>query len=485
MLFNSSIFFIFFSVVTLLFFLLPLKYRRIMLLVASYYFYLSWDFKYIILLAVSTIVTYGFTIFMDAAETAGKRKFFLVMNLVINLGFLFVFKYFNFMNNTISEVVRAFNMEWGVPNFEALLPIGVSFYIFKSIGYTIDVYRKDIEAEGNIITFALFVSFFPQLLAGPIERAKNYLHQFNEVHTFDYDRVMKGLMLMAWGFFQKIVIADRIAVLVDTVYNNCNEYTGLPLLLAAFLYSIQILCDFAGYSDIAIGAGQVLGFKTMDNFLRPYSAKTIREFWQRWHISLSTWFRDYLYIPMGGSRVSTLRRYYNLFITFVVSGLWHGADWKFVIWGGLHGVFLIISYMISGFKEKVVNATGYYRFGNVRKGVQIALVFTLVTFAWIFFRANTFSDSIYIVSHLFTGIGDQLGDLSMVFRLGLNEFEFIILILSLIIFEAVHFMQRTGSVRDKLEKKSPVIRWALYYSLVMWILFFQMRSSGQFIYFQF
>lgn len=314
---------------------MPHKYRWAWLLAASYYFYMNWNPAYAILIFGSTIITYLCSLLLEKYQTdRGKKRLFLTISLIINFGILFLFKYFNFVNETMFSVMEYLGVRWAVPNLDILLPVGISFYTFQAVGYTIDVYRGQLKAERHFGIYALFVSFFPQLVAGPIERASNLLPQFREKHVFNTSMAIDGLKLMLWGYFMKVVVADRLAVYVDAVYNNVDQHNGTSLLLASILFSFQIYGDFGGYSLIAIGAAKIMGFRLMTNFKRPYFATSIKAFWSRWHISLSTWFKDYLYIPLGGNRVSRKRHYYNLFVTFLVSGVWHGANMTFVIWGG-------------------------------------------------------------------------------------------------------------------------------------------------------
>ena len=334
MLFNSIHFIFFFPIVVICYFLINPKYRWSLLLAASYYFYMSWNIKYLILILTSTIITYFSGIFIANTEMPSKRKIILALSLISNLSILFFFKYFNFTIDSINGILNTFNSGIGLPNMKFLLPVGISFYTFQALSYSIDVYRDKIKPEKHFGIYALYVSFFPQLVAGPIERSGNLIPQLKKKHTFEYNRVTDGLKLMLWGYVKKVVVADRLAIVVNNVYNNVHSYEGASLVLATVFFGIQIYCDFSGYSDIAIGAAHTMGYDLTDNFKRPYYSKTISEFWRRWHISLSTWFKDYLYIPLGGSRVSILRYYFNIFITFLISGLWHGANWKFAIWGG-------------------------------------------------------------------------------------------------------------------------------------------------------
>jgi alginate O-acetyltransferase complex protein AlgI len=401
MLFNSIQFLFFFPLVVILYFTIPDKYRWIFLLAASYYFYMCWKAEYIILIVFSTIIDYYAGIMMEKSETIFRRRKFLLLSLLSNLGLLFTFKYFNFFNSSIQSLLNSINIFYDSPTFNLLLPVGISFYTFQTLSYSIDVYRGERKAEHHLGYFALYVSFFPQLVAGPIERSTRLLPQFFEKKEFDSQRVSDGLKLMLWGFFKKVVIADRLAILVNQVYNNAESYEGFPLLLATYFFAFQIYCDFSGYSDIAIGAAQVMGFKLMDNFNRPYYAKSISEFWKRWHISLSTWFRDYLYIPLGGNRVVKWRWYTNLFLTFLISGLWHGANWTFVIWGSIHGFYLMFAIWTKDIVKKIYGFLGLDKGTKRRKIIDVFITFHLVLFAWVFFRANSFNDAIYILTNMF------------------------------------------------------------------------------------
>lgn len=346
MLFNSYQFLIFFPVVTLIYFLIPHKIRYIWLLIASYFFYMCWNAKYALILLFSTAVTYiGGILISKANKVEDNRKkikykkMFVALSFIINLSILFLFKYFDFAIGNINRILAVLNIQLLNPKFDIVLPVGISFYIFQALGYTVDVYREDVKAERNFLKYALFVSFFPQLVAGPIERSKNLLEQMYEKHYFEAQRVKDGLLLMIWGGFQKIVIADRIAIVVDTIFNKFPEYGGIYILIASILFAFQIYCDFSGYSIIAVGAAKVMGFRLMENFNAPYFSMSVSEFWRRWHISLSTWFKDYVYIPLGGNRKGKIRKYINIMIVFLVSGLWHGASWNYIVWGGLNRSF--------------------------------------------------------------------------------------------------------------------------------------------------
>ena len=344
MLFNSFDFLVFFPIVCIVYFALGKnKYRNPFLLIASYYFYMNWNPVYALLILSSTVLTYFCGLLVQANFNEIKRKkLFLTLSLVINFSILFIFKYYNFINESVWGIMSTMGLRWDVPNLDLLLPVGISFYTFQAVGYTIDVYRGTIQAERKFSTYALFVSFFPQLVAGPIERAKNLLPQFHKEHSFKYDNFVSGFKLMLWGYFMKLCVADRLGEYVDAVYNNVDAHNGTSFLIATILFTFQIYCDFGGYSNIAIGVAKILDYDLMVNFRRPYFSESVKDFWRRWHISLSSWFSDYVYIPLGGSRVKYARHLLNLLITFLVSGLWHGANWTFVFWGSLHGVLLII-----------------------------------------------------------------------------------------------------------------------------------------------
>lgn len=336
MLFNSIDFLIFLPIVVLIYFLIPDKIKSLWLLIASYYFYMCWNAKYALLLLFSTVITYASGLLIERFKRKYVRykKYILIFSLAANLALLFYFKYINFAFDILRSVFEGMHIQLNVPKFDIVLPVGISFYIFQALGYTIDVYRDEIYAEKNFLKYALFVSFFPQLVAGPIERSKNLLCQLATPKKFKFEEAREGLLLMLWGFFLKIVLADRIAIFVDTVYGDYTTYAGYYLILATVLFAFQIYCDFAGYSTIAIGVAKILGITLMENFKSPYLSTSVAEFWRNWHISLTSWFKDYLYIPLGGSRKGKFRKYLNKMIVFLLSGLWHGASMSFVVWGG-------------------------------------------------------------------------------------------------------------------------------------------------------
>ncbi|MCX7923709.1 MAG: MBOAT family protein [Clostridia bacterium] len=488
MLFNSIEFLIFFPIVTFLYFILPHKFRWFMLLAASCIFYMAFIPAYILILALTIVVDYFAGIYIEKSEGERKRLF-LILSIVSTTAILFIFKYFNFFNANMASLARLLHWNYSIESLSIILPIGLSFHTFQSLSYVIEVYRGHQKAERNFGIYSLYVMFYPQLVAGPIERPQNLLHQFYKEHKFEYKRVTDGLKLMAWGFFKKVVIADRLAILVNQVYNNPTNYEGVPLIVATIFFAFQIFCDFSGYSHIAIGAAQVMGFNLMENFRRPYFSKSISEFWKRWHISLSTWFKDYLYISMGGNRVPKWRWHFNLFFTFMVSGLWHGSNWTFIIWGALNGFYLVFSLWTDDIRKTITKLSGLSRLPRLHNLLKLGITFSLICFSWIFFRANSLHDAVYIVSHLFKGfenIPNIQALTDSLFKLGLRQYEFFIAVASIIIMELIHIVeQRKGSVRAILSEKPAWFRWTAYYLLVTSILVFGVFGNQEFIYFQF
>lgn len=380
------------------------------LLAASYYFYMCWNAKYALLLLFSTLVTYISGLLIEKIKNSDKtltqqvklKKMVVGLSFSINLAILFFFKYFNFVIDTVQKAFGFINVELNIPVFDVILPVGISFYTFQALSYTMDVYRDEIYAEKNFCQYALFVSFFPQLVAGPIERSKNLLKQLAVPKKFNFEKAREGLLLMLWGFFLKIVISDRTAVFVDIVYQNYNVYTGWYLVIATILFAVQIYCDFYGYSVIAMGAAKFLGIDLMENFDAPYISKSVADFWRRWHISLTSWFKDYLYIPLGGSRKGKIRKYANKMIVFLVSGLWHGASLAFVVWGGLNGIYQVIGEETKPIRDKIVSVMRLNRESLAHRMMQIVVTFILVDFSWIFFRASSLKQSFEIIKSMFT-----------------------------------------------------------------------------------
>lgn len=488
LLFNSLQFVVFFPLVVILYYNLPYKYRWGMLLVASLYFYMCWEPSYILLMLISISCSYYTALLIGNSSDQKEKKKFLFLNLFINLGILILFKYFNFINSNVRELADYLGFGYDIPDFRLLLPMGISFYTFQALSYSIDVYREHIKPERHFGIFALYITFFPQLVAGPIERSERLLPQFYHNNSFNYEKVAFGLRRMAWGFFKKVVIADRLAILVNNVYNNIYDYDGLTLVVATVFFAFQIYCDFSGYSDIAIGAANVLGYDLMENFNRPYFSKSISEFWSRWHISLSTWFRDYFYIPMGGNRVKVPRYYMNLMLTFLISGLWHGANWTFLIWGFLHGFYLVVGIVIKPLRDKLITIFKIDRSSAVFRLLKVCITFCLVTFAWIFFRANSLNDAIYVISHIFSGINDWASFnyiVNSISGLGLSKSEFMVAVFSIIILEFVQLLQYKVDVFRAISRVPVFARYAIYYSLLLAICLFGVFGQSAFIYFRF
>lgn len=403
MLFNSIHFIIFFVLVTSLYYTVNWRFRSTLLLVASAYFYASFIPVYLLILGFIILVDYFAGILIEKTEGSVGRKWILVLSILTNLSFLAFFKYFDFINLNYSTLLQLFGSQSDIHTFsetfpDLILPIGLSFHTFQSMSYTIEVYRRNQKAEYNLGIYSLYALFYPQLVAGPIERPQNILWQFREKIAYDATNLHTGLWMIAFGLFKKVVIADRLSLVSDAAFADVASQDATSLLIAVISYSFQIYCDFSGYSDIAIGTARTMGIKLMVNFNAPYFATSIADFWKRWHISLSTWFRDYVYIPMGGNRLGMLRMCTNLMIVFLLSGLWHGADWKFIVWGGLHGAYLVLGRLFSSGFSNSKNAT--YSGKRFLKAIHIFWTFILVTFAWIFFRASSIAEAFEIIRSL-------------------------------------------------------------------------------------
>ncbi len=480
MLFNSLEFVLFFPMVVAAYFALSPKYRWIMLLLASYYFYMSWNYKYIVLIVLSTLVDYVAGIVIHRSDRAGVKKLLLLSSLTVNLGLLFFFKYFNFFGDSVNAVFSRFNIFYDMPAYDFLLPVGISFYTFQTLSYTIDIYRGAQKPECHLGRFALFVSFFPQLVAGPIERSVHLLPQFQRTNYFNYERIRTGSCSCSGALSRRWSSPTGWPRYVNLVYSNPADFGGLQNVIATFFFSFQIYCDFSGYSDIAIGSAMILGYDLMTNFRRPYFSANIREFWQRWHISLSSWFRDYVYIPLGGNRVGKWRWYFNLFITFLLSGLWHGAEWTFVIWGALHGLYLVIGI----WKQKAINGltevTGLAGYPRLLKTFRILITFLLVNVAWVFFRANNMSDALLILGRTFSVA--HVGSLNL-FHFKVDFFIAFISIALLLLIEAL--MEYAGLVVKLQVKTSRPVKWAILAAVVMSIFVLGVWKEVDFLYFQF
>ena len=431
---------------------------------------------YILILGFTIVVDYFAGILIEDAQ-GKRRKLFLLLSLVANIGVLAVFKYWNFIAQNFSFLLKGFGLAGSIPYLSILLPIGLSFHTFQAMSYTIEVYRGHQKAERHFGIYSLYVMFYPQLVAGPIERPQNLLHQFREHHQFEFERVAEGLKEMLWGFVKKIVIADRLSLYVNAVYNNPEQHNGSTLIVATIFFAFQIYCDFSGYSNIAIGAAKVMGFKLMTNFNRPYFARNIAEFWKRWHISLSTWFRDYLYISLGGNKVSVPRWYFNLFFVFLISGLWHGANWTFIIWGALNGFYLVFALVTQKARDRINELTGLTRIPIVHRGLQILITFILTCFAWIFFRANNLHDATVIIKRMATVKGPVWFENPSMILYSLGA----ILLLFVAETKQEYFK---GSI-SLMNNKSWLVRTVVYSLLIILILLVGVFDGGQFIYFQF
>lgn len=497
MLFNSFSFLIFFPIVTYLYFILPHRFRWGMLLAASCIFYMWFIPKYIIILAITIVIDYAAGILIE--NSSGKeRKNWLVISIISTCLVLFLFKYFNFFNENFSRIAHALNLHYPIEALSIILPVGLSFHTFQSLSYVIEVYRGNQKAERHFGIYSLYVMFYPQLVAGPIERPQNLLHQFYEKHEFEVERVTDGLKLMAWGMFKKVVIADRLALFVNQVYDTHSAYNGVAYVIATIFFAFQIYCDFSGYSDMAIGAARVMGFKLMKNFNRPYLSKSISEFWKRWHISLSTWFKDYLYISLGGNRCSAIRWQFNLFFTFLVSGFWHGANWTYIIWGGLNGFYLVFSLWTQKARKRIIKSLNLNSNQIALKIIQVTITFSLVCFSWIFFRSRSTSIAFEIINNLHTGwkelfsnlITNGLFALSNMNFLGTNAvsvdiltFYFNWLLILFLIF--IHLLQERFDLGKLIKKQKLYVRWIVYFVLVYGIILGRSFTQNEFIYFQF
>ena len=481
MLFNSLPFILFFPAVVLLYFAFPFRYRWALLLLASYFFYGCWKAEYLLIIALSTAVDYVAARGMDTASAPGKRKACLALSLSVNLGLLFWFKYFGFFEANLGGLLSHFDLNYRASGLQIVLPVGISFYTFQKLSYIIDVYRGVTKPEHHLGRFALYVAFFPQLVAGPIERSTQLLPQFGRKNRVEWARVRSGLLLMGAGFFKKMVVADRLAAYVDGVYDHPGEFAGLSVLIATYFFAFQIFCDFSGYSDIAIGSARVLGYDLMQNFRRPYHADSVAAFWRRWHISLSTWFRDYVYIPLGGNRVARRRWLLNIAIVFLLSGLWHGASWTFILWGGLHGFYIVLGHVTGPCRSRLAGVCGLAKAPRLWRSLRVLATFHLVLFGWVFFRANSLGD----VSLLFTAAGRGLG-LSMAGLLGpVGLRDFLLSVGAVAVLECAHFVQRRGPLTDRVVSLPAPLRWVAYCALLFGVLLFGTFTADEFIYFQF
>ena len=496
MLFNSFQFLVFFPIILLVYFIIPRKIRYIWLLLSSYYFYMCWNATYALLLFGSTFVTYlAARGIYRWHEKENVKKGFVAGSLVLNFGILFMFKYFSFVMESVQKVLGKFGIGFQAPVLDLLLPVGISFYIFQAVGYTIDVYRGKLVPEKNLLKYALFVSFFPQLVAGPIERSTNLLPQIQQVHQFklwDPKRIQRGALIMIYGYILKMVIADRAAIYVDVIFDpmTYSNYRGVQIFVAAILFSLQIYCDFAGYTYIAIGAAKVMGFDLMDNFKMPYLARNIKDFWDRWHISLSSWFRDYLYFPLGGNKKGAVRKYLNIFIVFAVSGLWHGAAWHYVAWGVLHGMLRICGECIQKPKEALYARLKIKRDTLATAIWQTGCTFALVTLAWMFFRGESVRQAVDLIYNMISEWNVWVLTDGSLFTLGLDAKEWNVLLAAGAFLFIVDLIRYKGiNPVEVFMEQNLWFRWILFYVGIFVILIFGVYGAqydaSRFIYFQF
>lgn len=475
MLFNSFDFVMFFIVVTGVYFALPHKLRWPLLLGASCFFYMAFIPVYILVLFTTIIIDYFAGIWIEDTENPHKKRRYMLMSVVSVCTVLFFFKYFNFFNENIAAVAAAFHWNYSIESLRMILPIGLSFHTFQSLSYVMEVYRGKQRAERHFGLYSLYVMYFPQLVAGPIERPQNLLHQFRERKVFDWVRLGDGLSLVLWGLFKKVVVADNLAVYVDAVYNSSSHHNGTSLLLATYFFAIQIYADFSGYSDIARGVSRIYGIELMKNFETPYFSSSIPEFWSRWHISLSTWFRDYVYIPLGGNRVSLPRNMFNLFVVFLLSGFWHGANWTFIIWGGLHGIYLIVYRIAGRATRRLFPSAQQHKPIFVLQALKVILTFHLVLLAWVFFRADSLATADQILRKIAMDHGALFFDPNTIPQA----------LCATAVLLVLDLFNRMTDYWAKQESFHIGFKMAYAVALLFGVVLFGMDSGTQFIYFQF
>lgn len=489
MLFNSLDFIFFFPVVTLIYFLLPHRFRWLHLLVASCVFYMYFVPVYILILFLTIGIDYVAGILIESTTDQVRRKRWLILSIVANVGVLCVFKYYNFFVGNVDTMFAAAGMKSYIPLLNIILPIGLSFHTFQAMSYTIEVYRGNQPAERHLGIYALYVMFYPQLVAGPIERPQNLLHQFREVHNPEYERIVAGLRLMLWGLIKKVVIADRIGTITDPIFDHPHTYSALGLYMGVAMFHVQVFCDFSAYSDIAIGSARVMGFKLMTNFNMPFHARTVSEFWRRWHISLSSWFRDYVYLPLGGNKEGNFKTYRNLFFVCLLSGLWHGASWLFIIWGLLQGAYMIVGHMTKKLRKRINDTVGISSVKWLDHGLDILITFSLTAFARIFFRGRNMDDAWYFIKKL-KDLPRELGLFLSTGKLGfthLPQFRSVLLpVFALIVLmEMAHLLKIKYDLQNTFSQRPAAIRWTLYFTGLILLTFFGVYDNRQFIYFQF
>lgn len=490
MLFNSEQFMIFLPIALLGYYLIPRVAKHIWLLMASYFFYMCWNAEYAVLILASTVITYGCGLLIYKFEKQSIKKSIVAFGLISNLGILFFFKYINFVLGTLQSLLEIIHIKLNVPAFDMLLPVGISFYTFQALSYTIDVYRGETEPQKNFFRYALFVSFFPQLVAGPIERSQNLMVQLAEPKKFSFDNFKEGLMLMIWGYFLKIVLADRAAIFVDIVYGNYRVYYGWYIVVATLLFAVQIYSDFYGYSAIAMGTAKMLGITLMENFDAPYMSKSISEFWRRWHISLTTWFKDYLYIPLGGGGKGKIRKYINKMIVFLVSGMWHGARFSYIAWGGINGVYQVIGDLLKPIKDKMVGLLHLNRNTFSHKLAQTVVTFLLIDFSWIFFRAAGFMVALSVIKAMVSENNLWILFDGSLYNCGLDRKNFTVMLIAMLVLTVADIAKYNRiSVRKIILKQEYWFRW-IFIAFSIWMIMIlgiwgPSYDVANFIYFQF
>ncbi|MCB9683880.1 MAG: MBOAT family protein [Alphaproteobacteria bacterium] len=488
MLFNSLAFALFLPAVVAAWAIAPAAGRRWVLLVASYVFYCTWKPEYGLLMAATTTLDWFVGMRIEDAPTVAGKRAWLTVTLCSNLGVLFLFKYWNLLNGSAGAVAVATGLGWPVPMLDLVLPVGISFYTFQAMSTAIDVYRGNLKAIRSLWTFALFVSFFPQLVAGPIERATTLVPQLMRLPGFDLDRMAKGLRLAAWGMFKKVVVADRLRLLVDHVYEEPTAYSGFAIVIATIFFSWQVYCDFSGYSDIAVGVARIFGVELMNNFDHPYGSRSMTEMWTRWHVSLTTWFRDYLYHPLGGNRVSQPRWVFNVMVVFVLSGLWHGAEWRFALWGALNGVALLFDRWTKPLRDRASAATGLASVPWLHAAVAIASTQVLWWITIVPFRARSATDTWTLYTRVGDGwahFGDPVALGLFLNRVDLDPWMFGFCVLLIPVVEVVETLRRRPAWVTWLAERATATRWGLDYALVFGVLLLGHWVDSPFIYFQF
>ena len=494
MVFNSLAFLIFFPLFFLLYKILPLKVRWIMMLLLSYAFYMAWQADLLYLILFTTLVSYVCAILIEKFEgKRGAQKAFMITAVTVSLAVLFFFKYFNFVSSNVTALLKSFGLEVSDFTLELILPVGISFYTFQTLSYVIDVYRGNMKAERHFGYYALYVSFFPQLVAGPIERPENLIPQLKARNPFTVNDTAMGLKFMLVGFFKKIVVADQVSKFVDAVYNNVGAgselVNGFTVALATVLFAVQIYCDFSGYTDIAIGCARILGIRLMQNFNDPYSATSIKDFWRKWHISLTSWFTDYVYIPLGGSRCARWRHLTNIMIVFLLSGIWHGAAWTYILWGVIHGIYRIVGNLTAAPRRKLIEKLGFTESSTGVVIVRKIITFILVCFAWMAFRANSIAELWVLIKTLFTGWGGVSISASCA-SLELTAITALTVALSIVILKALDLQINTRPNTDNSAKLLSPTRSLVYLVLtwtvaVAWMILLSSNAESSFIYFQF